>query len=232
MTLPPKRHAAHFEEAVDRSAKVHKMGESRTYKYQAVTAVDWNSGTSPMEVWLNQSAIPSTAEIVDSLEGSQHSRKDAIAQEVEEIKVFRNVHISTAPEPSNVKHAAAFDETVDLEPDARIYHRNIIDRYPDLPSFLALRLAQANHHRAERLRQLKNEEDVPDAIRRDKNTMLPAAKGMMVGAGYNAKAGQKRYKCRICPKDFVRPSSLQTHMYSHTGEKRKQKHYGPTLRSC
>lgn len=31
----------------------------------------------------------------------------------------------------------------------------------------------------------------------------------------------KRYKCNICQKRFTRPSSLQTHMYSHTGEKRK-----------
>ncbi|CAH1760914.1 7966_t:CDS:2 [Entrophospora sp. SA101] len=29
----------------------------------------------------------------------------------------------------------------------------------------------------------------------------------------------KRYKCDICQKRFTRPSSLQTHMYSHTGEK-------------
>ncbi|CAG8745702.1 11472_t:CDS:2 [Dentiscutata erythropus] len=29
----------------------------------------------------------------------------------------------------------------------------------------------------------------------------------------------KRYKCNICQKRFTRPSSLQTHTYSHTGEK-------------
>lgn len=32
---------------------------------------------------------------------------------------------------------------------------------------------------------------------------------------------QKKHKCKICDKRFTRPSSLQTHMYSHTGEKRK-----------
>ena len=31
----------------------------------------------------------------------------------------------------------------------------------------------------------------------------------------------KKHKCKICDKRFTRPSSLQTHMYSHTGEKRK-----------
>lgn len=29
---------------------------------------------------------------------------------------------------------------------------------------------------------------------------------------------QKKHKCKICDKRFSRPSSLQTHMYSHTGE--------------
>ncbi|CAJ0921839.1 456_t:CDS:2 [Entrophospora sp. SA101] len=33
----------------------------------------------------------------------------------------------------------------------------------------------------------------------------------------------KRYKCTVCQKRFTRPSSLQTHMYSHTGEKRFEK---------
>ena len=32
---------------------------------------------------------------------------------------------------------------------------------------------------------------------------------------------QRKYVCTICPKSFSRPSSLRTHMYSHTGEKRK-----------
>jgi uncharacterized Zn-finger protein len=31
---------------------------------------------------------------------------------------------------------------------------------------------------------------------------------------------QKKHKCKVCDKRFMRPSSLQTHMYSHTGEKR------------
>jgi uncharacterized Zn-finger protein len=35
-------------------------------------------------------------------------------------------------------------------------------------------------------------------------------------------SAQKKHKCKVCDKRFTRPSSLQTHMYSHTGEKRKQ----------
>ena len=32
---------------------------------------------------------------------------------------------------------------------------------------------------------------------------------------------QKIHKCKVCDKRFTRPSSLQTHMYSHTDEKRR-----------
>ena len=40
------------------------------------------------------------------------------------------------------------------------------------------------------------------------------------GFGEKASAGlEKKHKCEKCDKHFTRPSSLQTHMYSHTGEK-------------
>ena len=50
----------------------------------------------------------------------------------------------------------------------------------------------------------------------------PAPQSMM--SQFNSKvssSAQKKHKCKICAKRFTRPSSLQTHMYSHTGEKRK-----------
>ena len=40
-------------------------------------------------------------------------------------------------------------------------------------------------------------------------------------ATFNTKVSSstpKRYKCAVCFKKFTRPSSLTTHMYSHTGE--------------
>ena len=49
---------------------------------------------------------------------------------------------------------------------------------------------------------------------------LPAPQSMM--GQFNSKISsstQKKHKCKICDKRFTRPSSLQTHMYSHTGEK-------------
>lgn len=52
--------------------------------------------------------------------------------------------------------------------------------------------------------------------------MPPAPQSMM--SQFSSKvssSSQKKHKCKICDKRFTRPSSLQTHMYSHTGEKRK-----------
>ncbi|KAL9620740.1 MAG: hypothetical protein Q9160_004753 [Pyrenula sp. 1 TL-2023] len=46
-------------------------------------------------------------------------------------------------------------------------------------------------------------------------------KSMMGQFSSNLSGTQKKHKCKICEKRFTRPSSLQTHMYSHTGEKRK-----------
>jgi len=50
---------------------------------------------------------------------------------------------------------------------------------------------------------------------------LPPAPQTMMGQ-FNSKVSsstQKKHKCKVCDKRFTRPSSLQTHMYSHTGEK-------------
>lgn len=52
---------------------------------------------------------------------------------------------------------------------------------------------------------------------------VPPAPQSMMGqfSSKIASNTQKKHKCKVCDKRFTRPSSLQTHMYSHTGEKRK-----------
>lgn len=49
----------------------------------------------------------------------------------------------------------------------------------------------------------------------------PPAPQSMMGQFSSKMPGntQKKHKCKVCDKRFTRPSSLQTHMYSHTGEK-------------
>lgn len=54
-------------------------------------------------------------------------------------------------------------------------------------------------------------------------TQQPPTPSSMMGQ-FSSKVSssvQKKHKCKVCDKRFTRPSSLQTHMYSHTGEKRK-----------
>lgn len=50
----------------------------------------------------------------------------------------------------------------------------------------------------------------------------PPAPSSMMGqfSSKVSSSAQKKHKCKVCDKRFTRPSSLQTHMYSHTGEKR------------
>lgn len=54
-------------------------------------------------------------------------------------------------------------------------------------------------------------------------TNLPPAPQSMMGqfSSKVSSSSQKKHKCKVCDKRFTRPSSLQTHMYSHTGEKRE-----------
>lgn len=54
------------------------------------------------------------------------------------------------------------------------------------------------------------------------SSQIPPAPQSMMGQ-FSSKVSsstQKKHKCKVCDKRFTRPSSLQTHMYSHTGEKR------------
>ncbi len=149
---PPKRNASEIEAAADPSARMRKKGESKEFNYQAVTAMDWNSGASPLDAWLNQSAVPSTTEALNQ-RGPMKPTNDLLAQEMEEIKVFRNVHVATAP--SLERNDPPLEPIEGLEFDFQIYYRNIMDRYPVIPVYLARRLAHANHDRAERLREMK-----------------------------------------------------------------------------
>lgn len=150
--LPPKRNASEFKAVVDRLAITSEKDQSKEFNYEALTVVDWNSGTSPLDAWLNQSAVPSTNPVLDHQEIVE-LESDVFAQETEEIKVFRNVHMAIAPNPE--QDDPPLEPVEGLEFGAQIYYRNIMDRFPVLPKYLARRLAQANCDRAERLRRQK-----------------------------------------------------------------------------
>ena len=155
----PKWNLSELEPADHRPAEVRKTDDPGIHAAQRVTAMDWNSGASPLDSWLNQNAIPSFA-LAITQEPSRLSEEDLVAQEAEEIKVFRSVHIAMATEAAGMSTSHTIDEDLaGLALGARIYYRNIRDRYPDIPMFLARRLAKANLDRAEIL-QVKRRRNI------------------------------------------------------------------------
>ena len=160
--LPPKRNASDFEAAVERPAKLRRKSKSKEFNYQALNVMDWNSGASPLDAWLNQSAVPLPGAALDQ-RGSTNPVSDPLTQEIDEIKVFRNVHMAIASSPEHNNPLLGPVEGLDF--GAQIYYRNIMDRFPVIPRYLARRLAQANCDRAERLRhekeRLQKEHGVP-----------------------------------------------------------------------
>ena len=126
-----------------------------------VTALDWNSGASPLDSWLNQSAIPSIVPpVVDNVppvvdNDQLFSQDDLIKQEEEdENKALRSVHINATPNPPSADRTMIADEHfAALSLLAQIHYRNIKDEYPLIPSYLASRLAEANVQSAERFRE-------------------------------------------------------------------------------
>lgn len=122
--LPSKRSAPDFETAVDRPAQARRRIKIKAFNQGAVTAMDWNSGASRLDAWLNQSAVPLAACATEMPD--QGKSNDLTAQELEEIKVFRNVHVAMA---TTIKeYQIAVDDFNGLESDAQVYCRNIRDR--------------------------------------------------------------------------------------------------------
>ena len=146
-----KRYASEFELADQTPLTMHRIGECETHTTQFVTAMDWNSGASPLDSWLNQSAIPSLLPGPVE-EPPQVFTKDLIERETEEIKVFRTVHVSMALAIEKLRANHRDNEDfANLSLGAQIYYRNIMDRYPQIPIYLARRLAERNLERAQRL---------------------------------------------------------------------------------
>ena len=227
--LPRKQSATALGDGISSHAQVRKKLNSRqTY---SVTAMDWNSGASHLDAWLNQSAIPTAAPAYKEQQGMMEnppapSNIPTAAQEMEEIKVFRNVHICPVPEPViDGQHLEFGDELSHAELETQVYYRNIIDRYPKLRLYLALRLARANRDRADRLRRSRFDENASHELQADQGIVslppLPLPQSPKPrGLGTLDTKTQRKYECKVCEKRFTRPSSLKTHM-CHTTEKRK-----------
>lgn len=143
--------------AFDHVEAVHKTGGTSDYSEDSVYR-ERNSEVNPLSTWLTQSALPSVMPMFSHpLDQTACTKVDLVKEEVEEIERFRNVHIAWDLENGGPKNdSPTTDPTraegaLHLELPSQIYYRNIVDRYPLLPTYLARRLAEANSRRAERL---------------------------------------------------------------------------------
>jgi len=242
--LPPKRSAAEFDAAVNRPAKVRRKMESKEFNFQRVTAMDWNSGASPLDAWLNQSAVPSIVSLPQTQRyQSGSSSDDLAAKELEDLKVFRTIHIEGIEEPNSIgtPRNSVIDLTI-LEPRTQIYLRNILDRYPLLPSYLALRLAKANCARANRLDltrhnrgdqltskpvQISGHDRPPsrkrrssiDDVARSPKPLDRTQDGMNPNVPPPKTDKPRPHTCATCNRCFARLEHFKRHERSHTKEK-------------
>lgn len=101
-TKPLSKHdAQHVEATIGRTATMPGLFEEAGPENQVLTAMDWHSGASPLEACLNQSAIPTVAATRDDNERTTPVELQ-IAQEIEEIKNFRSVHLTAVQQPNSL----------------------------------------------------------------------------------------------------------------------------------
>ena len=154
-----KRDASHVEATTGRPAKMPRLFEDARPENKVLTAMDWHSGASPLEAWLNQSAIPAVGASQADNERTT-SVESQIAQEIEEIKNFRNIHLMAVQHPNSLNGKLYLDKDfASLRQGAQIYYRNIKDKFPLIPGYLARRLAEANLDRAAALQTRRHVRD-------------------------------------------------------------------------
>lgn len=144
-----------FETGFNEAEKAHKHTESKSNDDEA-SIIDGNGEVNPLSAWLTQSALPSVVPMPSHpLDQGASTEVDLIKQERKEIETFRYVHVASGAEVdgpvTDVTDITKVEDMLDLELPSQIYYRNIVDRYPLLPIYLARRLAEANSSRAERL---------------------------------------------------------------------------------
>ena len=120
-----------------------------------VTAIDWNSGSNPMDAWLNQSAIPTLDTHVQEVVEEGQNRQTILEQEQRDLEHLQKVHLCINADMAPKNYSTQISEN-ELNSAAWPYHRKILDRFPNLPAFLARRLAEANVCRSNRLKSLLN----------------------------------------------------------------------------
>ena len=139
--------------ATDLEIPFDETKEARNIEGNSDISVDGHAEDTPLSTWLAQSALPSVIPVGSHpLDQIARTEVDPVEEEIREIEIFRTVHLESGPEINgNAKDTPKADAVLDLELSSQIYYRNIVDRYPLLPTYLARRLAEANSSRAGRL---------------------------------------------------------------------------------
>ena len=147
------RQTTEHSEKMQRSHVLEAEPSSRKPTAQMIGSLDnpTSEFKTPMELWLAQtesvdvdSAIDSSIPVSDA---TQENKENS------EIEYFRRIHITQDGNDLDINHGekSVVDGKWRTNIDEAIYHRNICDRFPCIPSYLAHRLAQANVERARRL---------------------------------------------------------------------------------
>ena len=121
--------------------------------------IDWHSGPTPMDAWLNQSAIRMDGGFVQQIGDEKLQEAEKLEQEQRDIEVLRKVHLAAdLAEPD----AGRLEDDVynDLDEFARPFLRKILDKYPLIQPFLARRLAESNLSRDTRLRKSREDAEL------------------------------------------------------------------------
>lgn len=130
--------------------------DSRFPPVDALPIIDWHSGPTPMDAWLNQSAIRMETGIVQEIDDDQLQESKILEQEKRDIELLRKVHL--AAEPAGPDIGRLEDDAYDgLEESAKPFLRKILDKFPLIKPFLARRLAESSLSRDRRLRESRDE---------------------------------------------------------------------------
>ena len=137
---------------IDRLLEARETQPSGEAQFPGATpnfrALNVDSGTSVMNAWLETSAIPDEQALPPS---DSHEKGDTeLHREEWDIEKLRRVQLTAAVESKPLTDTVA--EYQELPLDTQIYVRKVVDRFPDLPPFLAKRFASSNADRAKRLR--------------------------------------------------------------------------------
>ncbi|KAK6537414.1 hypothetical protein TWF694_011601 [Orbilia ellipsospora] len=110
--------------------------------------------TTPLDTWLVSSSAP-----LESLQTPETIKAEA---EIDELELFRHVHIDRSYEESiRSMEPENHRDWDDIQFNAQIFYRNLRDRFPQIPQYLQRRLAVANEERFKRLRRPKADDSRP-----------------------------------------------------------------------